>query len=1016
MRQLAHAMTFAGFRAAALDGWSVPGDQELGEWLREKTGDALLDGLGGLDADQRGLVASFLQAPARGQQPSAEQLDALGQLTRAVHAQYRAEDMPGTGMPAPDVSAQTTADTTESAAVAAGPAATTATAPAEPVPGANSPVVTGTPQADPGDIPAPPVTVAAAPAPAATTSRDPGTHWDLRVLQRGVVTAYKSLEGLTDADPVVAALAASPVELFGQFVDELYPSQRRVLELRFRTRLNEEQTAYGLNARSTSAQHWTATIVGTVAAGGLRRLARSIAAAHGVPGVEPAIGNTELAVLDGAARGLSRAAIAERSNMPRRTVAAIDRRTAQTLGVANRAAAVAEATRRGELDPSAFPLPESPAAVRLSERETAVLALTAKGRTPATIAAILSLETAEVHAHLREIGRVLGTYIPAAMVAVGIRAGILRVDGTQWSRWDRAAGASTADGADPSPRAVVTADGADGRAARVDPAVLGRTAGDDSTLTRAQAGDEAARQELNTRYGRENIQRTVAMLGWEPGRGTPPVQVTRLAHAIHFRVMAFAADNGWPVPAGRNVADWLFEVAQNTLFECLDQVKVQDRRLIGAALTELHRGGGPAHEQLAAFQRLTEVAQQSRTTDAPDTGVTSPVAAAPVRPRRSARADGLNPESGVGAVVGGFDPALVTAINPADPIGSHTVIGRGKVMPEGGRVEVTLPRPIEFTTVNEWLAEYRDVVELSQSDFGGAAVGKSVVSLIETGRRNPTRNTLLKLVEANSIPDRLVREALIHFYDGAGLARFRPHPRDYDPADPYAANKWLADLRHYLGRGRSEFGGELDPATVGKIELETANATPGAIREICIANGIPASLARAALLRFSDGAGLAWFDPQGARRPHPTEFDLEDPYAANKWLAALRRYLGKSLNEFAVPTNPTRVKHFEHERRNPSAATIRALCTANDIPDEFVRSALVSFRDGEGLAHYDPDGEYLPRPSTIDPAGPFAVNRWLTALRRYLGVNQAVFAGPFSSGTISAAEGFRIKPTAATIR
>ncbi|MEV0045585.1 LuxR C-terminal-related transcriptional regulator [Nocardia rhamnosiphila] len=1025
VRQLAHAMTFAGFRAAALNGWSVPSGQGLGEWLRDTTGDALLDGLGRLDTTRRGLVASLLQAPPHEQQPSTEQLDALEQLTRAVHAQYRAEGAPETGVPTGESPTQTTADSTEPAAVAASPVGTTGIAPAESAPVANSPAVAGRSGDDrPDDIPASPVTVAAAVDPAAPTSRDPGAHWDLRVLQRGVVAAYRSLEGLTDADPVVAALAASPVELFGQFVDQLYPSQRRVLELRFRTGLNEEQTAYGLNARSTPEQHLTATTVGTLAAGGLRRLARSIAGAHGVPGVEPAIGNIELAVLDAAAQGLSRAAIAQRSNMPRRTVAAIDRQAARTLGVANRAAAVAEATRRGELDPAAFPLPENPATIRLSERETAVLALTAKGRTPAAIAAILSLQTAAVHTHLREIGRVLGTYIPAAMVAVGIRAGILQVDGTRWSKWDRAAGESTADGVDSGPRAVVTTDGASGRAAPVDPAALGRTTGDDSTLTRARAGDETARLALNTRYGRENIQRTVAMLGWEPGRGTPPVQLTRLAHAIHFRVMAFAADNRWPVPAGRGIADWLFEVAQNTLFECLDQVKVHDRRLIGAALAELHRGGGPTHDQLAAIQRLTAVAQQSHATatDAPDTGATAPVTATPVRPGRYSSLDGAYQEPGVGAVIGGFDPALVTAINPDDPIGSHTVIGRGKVAPERGPVEVTLPRPVEFTTVNEWLAEYRDVVGLSQSDFGGVAVNKSVVSLIESGGTNPTRNTLLKLVEANRIPDRLAREALIHFYDGEGLAQFdpdyefRPHPRDYDPADPHAANKWLADLRHYLGRARSEFGGEVAPTTIGRIELETGNVTPGVVREVCIANGIPASLARAALLRFFDGAGLAWFDPQGTRRPHPAEFDIEDPYAANKWLAALRRYLGKTLEDFAGPITPSLVKHFEHERRNPRAATLRDLCAANDIPDEFVRSALRSFCDGEGLAHYDPGGEYLPRPTAIDPAEPFAVNKWLAALRRYLGVTQQEFAGPFSNVTIRAAESFRSNPTAATVR
>jgi DNA-binding CsgD family transcriptional regulator len=370
MRQLAHALTFAGFRAAIQDGWSVPPEQSLQDWLREKTENALLDGLGQFDAAGRRLTASALQAPPQ-QQLTGAQLDALEQLTRAVHAGYRADAAEETGEPTADAPESAPAPVAAAAATpttaeTSDPTGISASARSTPVDSAAPTVVGSAAAADnpvPGgaeNIPVPVGTVAASPESAAPPKMDPNTARDLRALQRGVVSAYKKLEGVTDADPVVAALAAAPVELFGRFVDGLYPSQATALTLRFRQGLNEAQTAYAHNARTPGDQHWTAATVAALAAGGLRRLARSIATDHGIPGIGAPLTATELAVLDSTAQGLSRAAIAERSSMPRRTVGAIDRRTARKLGVANRAAAVAEATRRGELDPAAFPMPERP--------------------------------------------------------------------------------------------------------------------------------------------------------------------------------------------------------------------------------------------------------------------------------------------------------------------------------------------------------------------------------------------------------------------------------------------------------------------------------------------------------------------------------------------------------------------------------------------------------------------------------------------------------------------------------
>ncbi|MGW6334257.1 MFS transporter [Nocardia rhamnosiphila] len=675
VRQLAHAMAFAGFRAAASDGWSVPAGQDLLDWLRGKTGDALLDGLGQLGLAERNLVAGVLQAPPRGQQPTEDQVGALEQLTRAIHAQYRAGDVsesvgvpPGSATDATGTAARSmAADLAGIAGRAADPSASA-----------------GDPAAGRPDTAPMPSNLTVATSDSAMAPRmDPNTEADLRALQRGVVTAYRILEGDAISEPVVAALAAAPVALFGRFVDQLYPSQRTALELRFRQGLTEAQTAYVHNARTATGQDWNAITVGTLAAGGLRRLARAIAADHGIPGIGASLTAAELTVLQLSSQGLSRAVIAERSTMPRRAAVAAGRDAARKLGVTNRAASVAEATRRGDLDPTAFPAPPGAAAVRLSERETAVLTLTAKGLVPESVAAALSLRPAEVHDHLADMGRALGTHIPAGMVAVGIRAGILEVNGSSWSRWEVSDSGTVA----PETPAVVGAADSAGRPMPVDPAALTGRPIDGSTLARAQAGHKSAAQELNGRYGRGNIARTVAMLGWDPARGTPPTQLARLVHAIHFRVVAAADTDHWPVPAGQGVGDWLFEAAQNALLDCLDQVNVHDRRTIGAAIEGLHRGADPTEEQLAAIQRLATVAQRpSRRIEAERSGAGIPAAdsAHTGSAKPSVGVDGGYREPGVAAPVGGFDPALVTAINPDVPIGSHTVIGRGKPAPQSG--------------------------------------------------------------------------------------------------------------------------------------------------------------------------------------------------------------------------------------------------------------------------------------------------------------------------------------------
>lgn len=685
VRQLAHAMAFAGFRAVDLDRWALPEGRDLGDQLRKKADNTLLDGLGQLNEAERRLVTDALHALPRGRRLIQDQIDALERLTQVIHAQHR-----------PDGILDARSEGVEPTVHAVQPIVAEITGPvdplaptrsAEPSPSAAAPLTAGTAPVpnQPIDVPTTPEHIAD-PARSTTSSMDPNVARDLRALRRAVVAAYMALEGLPESDPVVAALAMTPLTLFGQLIDRLHSSRQTALRLRFLQGLSEEQTAYVHNARTTTGMRWHATGVRTIAAGALRRLARSVAAEHGIPGT-PELTVEELTVLELSAQDLPAALIARKLNLPRRTVAEIISRAAEKLNVPNRAAAVAEAIRRGDLDITTFPAAKGRAAEPFSAAAIDVLTLLAKGRTPAAVAAALSLRTAMVHRHLDDLGSRLGTHTPAGMVAAGIREGILDVNDPGWARGigtdHRITAAATS-----NPRPIVTTADSGGRPMPLGASAFAEWPVDSSTLPRARAGDEAAFRALGRRYGRGNVQRILALLGWDLGRGIPPAQVTRLAHALHFGTMAFAGRNRWPVPAGQDIADWMFAVAQDTLLDSLARLSETDHERAASAIRTLHRGGDLTELQAAAVAELaTQTHLRSRDGDA--TGPNAPAVIDEASRMSSARPvassvipmtgmDTAHTEPGVAAPIAGFDPALVTAIDPDDPIGPHTVIGRGK--------------------------------------------------------------------------------------------------------------------------------------------------------------------------------------------------------------------------------------------------------------------------------------------------------------------------------------------------
>ncbi|MEV0110819.1 MFS transporter [Nocardia sp. NPDC050799] len=86
VQHLAQAINSAGFRAAQLDGWQVPGSHDLGGWLGEKLQNVMGDALGHLAHTQAEHFAAAQDALRRGHELTAGQLAAVGELTHAVQA------------------------------------------------------------------------------------------------------------------------------------------------------------------------------------------------------------------------------------------------------------------------------------------------------------------------------------------------------------------------------------------------------------------------------------------------------------------------------------------------------------------------------------------------------------------------------------------------------------------------------------------------------------------------------------------------------------------------------------------------------------------------------------------------------------------------------------------------------------------------------------------------------------------------------------------------------------------
>ncbi|MFI6959558.1 MFS transporter [Nocardia sp. NPDC050408] len=236
-------------------------------------------------------------------------------------------------------------------------------------------------------------------------------------------------------------------------------------------------------------------------------------------------------------------------------------------------------------------------------------------------------------------------------------------------------------------------------------------------LQQAQSGDPAAAHILQRRFGAATYQHVLTVLGWDPAHGTPPEPVQQLAHAINAAGYHAAQLNGWQIPAGRQLGDWLAEHMRNALVDSTLHMTNPEIATITGIHNALRNGHDLSPRQLAAIRTMTEAARAQVASDAPDTrqstalttnnttsetrsgspaasarqdrgqtdseptpAPTPPAgthAAAPAKPvvatrsaSHSRASDLFQDESWVANPPGSRrDPAMVTAVDPANPIG-----------------------------------------------------------------------------------------------------------------------------------------------------------------------------------------------------------------------------------------------------------------------------------------------------------------------------------------------------------
>ncbi|MGK8488122.1 LuxR C-terminal-related transcriptional regulator [Nocardia asiatica] len=280
-----------------------------------------------------------------------------------------------------------------------------------------------------------------------------GVHGVLRQLKQALTAAYMDLEGVGESDPAVEALSETPEEEFAAHFHQLRPVQQGALLLRYHQGRSETEVARMLNAVEEPVQPLGDVVARTLIFGAVRRLVRSIAAEQGMPDTDDRLTPNERRHLELVAQGLTATEISETVGCAPKTAMEVIEGIVRKFRSENKAAAVAEATRRGTLNILEFPVAAN-AAIALSAEDQAVLILIAKGHTGSSIARAMTesaghtVSPGQVKGIMDRVGRAFGLRDRAGLVSVALREGILDVNGSEWLRW----GSRTSTGIDLSER------------------------------------------------------------------------------------------------------------------------------------------------------------------------------------------------------------------------------------------------------------------------------------------------------------------------------------------------------------------------------------------------------------------------------------------------------------------------------------------------------------------------------------------------------------------------------------
>ncbi|MGK8502570.1 alpha/beta fold hydrolase [Nocardia asiatica] len=267
-----------------------------------------------------------------------------------------------------------------------------------------------------------------------------GVDGVLRQLKQALTAAYMDLEGVGESDPVVEALSETPEEEFAAHFHQLRPVQQGALLLRYHQGRSETEVARMLNAVEEPAQPLGDVVTRTLIFGAVRRLVRSIAAEQGMPDTDDRLTPNERRHLELLAQGLTATEISETVGCAPKTAMEVIEGIVRKFRSENKAAAVAEATRRGTLNILEFPVAAN-AAIALSAEDQAVLVLIAKGHTGSSIARAMTesaghtVSPGQVKGIMDRVGRAFGLRDRAGLVSVALREGILDVNGSEWLRW-----------------------------------------------------------------------------------------------------------------------------------------------------------------------------------------------------------------------------------------------------------------------------------------------------------------------------------------------------------------------------------------------------------------------------------------------------------------------------------------------------------------------------------------------------------------------------------------------------